>query len=107
MNSHELAQKLRDAAEDLAQRPVFEIPQYADPRISVSYYGDKEKFLAAVKALGSGKKVTSDYHVTFEHGMLHPFINRDAVCRKVQEEKWECEPLLTPEEDAELSASAS
>ena len=29
-------------------------------------------------------------------------IPRDKVCRKVQEAKWECEPLLTPEEEAAL-----
>jgi hypothetical protein len=33
-------------------------------------------------------------------------INRAAMCRKVQEEKWECEPLLSADEESEIDGAA-
>jgi len=58
-----------------------------------------------VRAIGAGKKEYSgtDLRYVAKYGAeISMTIPRDQVCRKVQEAKWECEPLLTPEEEATL-----
>lgn len=67
---------------------------------SVSFY-DKDRFVAAVKAMGNATKHydEGDYarlHVTATAFPLSVNISRDKVCRKVV--KFECEPLFTGEE---------
>lgn len=104
MKSHEYARALIEVGQFLQQQPEFET-EY-DPHLYLGWYYDKEKFLTAVRALGSGNKEYSGDDLVFEvqHGesSLRLSIPRDKVCRKVQDAIWECEPLLTPEEEQEL-----
>jgi hypothetical protein len=106
MNSHRYAQKLHEIADFLLSRPEFDTDGM--PRVSLWFFAEKEKFLTAVRALGSGKKVyergsSGDLRFIPSGNPIDTdfsvYINRSAVCRKVQEEKWECEPLLGPEEE--------
>lgn len=105
MNSHEYAKQLRVLADFLDSKPEFETKckLYA----FFSYY-EKDDFLAAVKAVGSGKKEFTDNEIQFLPVINDNFIHlrltapRSAVCRLVQEAKYECDPLLSPEEEAAL-----
>lgn len=97
--SYEYADQIRKLAEYLDSIPVFELDySYGD---SLSFYA-KTKFVAAVKAVGSGTKAYTDG----EYGKLlftpdnFPElalkIDRSAVCRKVV--KFECDPLFSDDE---------
>lgn len=105
MNSHEYAKRMKEIAEFLLARPEF--PMAHGPMIFHTYY-EKEPFVAAVKALGSGKKThtTGMYPEVQFVSTLCPEINiaipRDKVCRLVREAEYDCEPFLSPEEDAAL-----
>lgn len=103
MNSHEYAEKLKQVADFLLSRPNFEAD--SGPTLYMYFGGDKARFLRAAKAVGSVKKAYSqhDFEVRpVAHPELVIYASRDAVCRKVQEEKWECESLLSEAEQAEL-----
>jgi hypothetical protein len=108
MNSHEYANKLKELADFLLAKPEFETD--AGPRISLYYWSQKEAFLGAVKALGKGRKEWTARDLDFRPDGLPDGvklllnIQRESVCRKVQEEKWECEPLLSQAEEAEIGA---
>lgn len=103
MRSHEYAQKLHEIATFLESKPEFETG--ATPRLSFYFWFDKENFLAAVRALGSGKKVFSgsDFRYEVSAAPISAVISRDKVCRKVRDEEWECEPLLSPQEEETLT----
>lgn len=112
MSSHEYANKLKQLADFLLAKPDFDART-----VTVNeffwYWQDKQKFLDAVKALGSGRK---EYEEGLSGDVLfYPSglpsdtffavrVNRAAVCRKVQEEKWDCEPLLSQAEEAQVGA---
>jgi len=110
MTSHEFAVEIQEAADYLLSRPEFDVATRRTTLYLGWYYDEKEKFLAAVKALGPGKKkyTSSDveYHVK-QGADIQISVNRSTVCRKVQEEMWECEPLLSPEEEAQLVEGSS
>ena len=103
MTSHEYADSLVHLAAALRSRPEFTVSDHMRTQW-LSYFADKEGFLAAARALGSGRKdVDKDYFSFYPactDGCLRVYINREAVCRKVQDEKWECEPLLSEDEVA-------
>lgn len=103
MRSHEYAQKLHEIAEFLESRTEFETN--TKPRESFYFWFNKEDFLAAVKSLGSGKKVFSGSDLRYEvsGAPISVVISRDKVCRKVRDEEWECEPLLSPQEEETLT----
>lgn len=103
MTSHEYARELQKTAAILLNRPEIAFPH--GPYLYESYY-DKEQFLEAVRAMGSGaKKFTEhDFRFTPTDTCITMCISRSKVCRKVQEEKWECEPLLSEEEVSEIGA---
>ena len=106
MTSHELAEMLKREAEHLLSIPSFALSD--SPDLNLWYWSEKDKFLAAVKAFGSGKKEWDGDYFKFrpEHStMLKLWVNRTAVCRKVQEEKWECEPLLTDKEIEQIGSA--
>lgn len=108
MNSHAYANKLKELGDFLLTKPEFETPNGEDfSYVRFYYYSDKDGFLGAVKALGSGQKVANrddfDFNPDGTH-MLRLTANRSSVCRKVQEEKWECEPLLSQAEEAAIGA---
>lgn len=98
MKSHEYAAALQRTAELLLLKPEFDCD--SEPGIYLFFHADKERFIAAVRALGSGTKSFSGDDLIFQPTgtCLRFYVNRNSVCRKVQEVKWECEPLLTGEE---------
>jgi hypothetical protein len=108
MTSHEYAQKLKIAAEFFLSKPEFKIRN--SPILFSSYWSDKEAFLAAVKALGSGEKKyegeSLKFIVTITEGLTFDVeVSRSAVCRLVkpaQPAVYDCEPLLSQEEEATL-----
>jgi hypothetical protein len=110
MRSHELAAQLIATGQYLLSRPDFETPCTSHSLYLGSYWDDKERFIAAVRALGAGIKSYNGSDLQFNTKTpleIWTRINRQSVCKKVQEEKWECEPLLTPDEDAAIGGDAS
>ena len=107
MKSHAYAKAIIQAAEFILSQPEFDT-ESGTPGLCLGWYWSKESFLAVVRALGAGKKEYSDsdlrYTVDTHGANIWLTIPRDKVCRKVQEAKWECEPLLSPEEEATLEA---
>lgn|SRR5215831_11399992 len=116
MTSHEYAVKLLEVVRLLQTSAEFEMPVYTKTYVEnhgidhIRYYADKELFLKAVRAVGSGKKIAGeDDSFTFAaaDGLLRLSVNRDAVCRLVKPAvpaEYECEPLLSQAEEAEISA---
>lgn len=106
--SHEWAKKLEETAAMLRSRPNVDMD--GDPKILASFYGHKDKFLAVVRALKPGRKRVDesplDYINFYPDGtVLNLYINRDLFCHKVREAEYKCEPLLSPEEDAEMESA--
>lgn len=109
MTSHEYADHLKQAAEFLLSRPEFKTPSITPYVYLGSFWSQKDGFLAAVKACGTVVKEwdATDLKIrTGPNNMITFWIQRSLVCKKVQEEKWECEPLLSPEEEASIEAPA-
>lgn len=114
MTSHEYADRMIALAEFLKNRPEFKIP-IRDPYAHFDYFSDKQNFLDAVRAVGAGRKAFKKYGKDIEDIQFHPATpkgteivisaSRSTVCRKVQEEKWECDPLLSPEEEKLLETA--
>jgi hypothetical protein len=113
MTSHEYANKLKALAEWLLSKP--EVDAHTDHvRESFWYWSAKEPFLAAVRALKPGRKEYGEgtnadalalkfYPAGVPEGVdFYLRINRSAMCRLIQEAKYECEPLLSPEEEAQI-----
>lgn len=98
MTSHEYANRVKEIADFLLSRPEFDTG--GSPHFFLSFY-DKDKFLLAVKALGTGTKefTTGSWpEVVFKPTGAEEIkvsVPRDKVCRKVQDAVWECEPLLS------------
>ena len=104
--SHAYAKALQEAAEYLLSKPDF-MTGTSGPYIYLGTYYSKEKFLQAVHSLGNMEKEYTDTllkvkHVLPQGAQVYTEIARDKVCRLVQEAKWECEPLMTPEEEASI-----
>lgn len=60
-DSHELAQLLERRAAELRKAPAFVVPDYMVSLLdNITYYYEKETFIEAVKALGSGRKDATD-----------------------------------------------
>ena len=105
MNSHEFAMDIKEAAEYLLSRAEFETNATQAAVYLGGYYSDKKGFIDAAKALGNVEK-TYDAHdlrlSIIKGAKIWLGAPRSLVCRKVQDEKWECEPLLTSEEEESL-----
>ena len=114
MDSHAYADVLAEVAEGLRQRPAFELPNYTrEIHLRLQYFSDKDRFLRAARAIGSGTKTVNDsageYKFTAAFGPLTIVADRTAVCRIVkpaQPAEYECEPLLEQEEEAGIGADA-
>jgi hypothetical protein len=105
MKSHEYAQKLKETAEYLLSKPEFKVSYTT---IYFGHYWDKDEFLTAVRALGAGTKKYSDADLTFSPASPSPIylsINRSTVCKLVRQAEYECELLLSQEEEAEIGVS--
>lgn len=104
MKSHEYAKRLHEIAEFLESRPEFETPMGVH---LYQYSSSKAPFLAAAKALGN---VTKEYRgddlrispAAFPEMIFA--VPRSVVCRLVKPAEYDCEPLLSQEEEASLSA---
>src|ERR1700677_5237683 len=97
LNSHEYAMALKEAADFLLSKPVFETEAYK-AHIFLNMY-DKDRFLNLVRSLGSiTKKYTGEelqIEKTFPLGAkIYSTIPRNKVCRMVKAAQYECEPLL-------------
>lgn len=103
--SHDWARDLQRTAEFLLSRDAVEIGRV--PQTKGWFFGDKDVFIALVRATLPGKKKIDQYYVNFTPtgANLELTVNKDLVCRKVQDVKYECQPLLSAEEDAEMEAS--
>jgi hypothetical protein len=104
--SHTYARALQEAAEYLLSKPEFET-ETAGPYIYLGTYYDKSKFLAAARSLSPLAKEYTETQLKMSRTLprdakVHFEIARDKVCRKIQEAKWECEALLSPEEEASI-----
>lgn len=108
MKSYNFADNLEKLAAFLRSKPEFETGTekvYA----FFSYY-DKEQFLSAVKATGTGKKEFTDSQIYFYPAIngaaIHVRIEapRNTVCRLVQEAVYDCEPFLAEKDEKELGA---
>jgi hypothetical protein len=101
MTSHELALAMISTAEFLLAHPEFATPGETHSLYLGSYWDDKDSLVAMVRALGTVKKSYDGSEIQIDVDAplrIWTRINRDKVCRKIQEAKWECEPLLMPEE---------
>ena len=107
--SHELARNLRELADKLDAKPDFALPFHSDPYLHIFFpSGQKAEFLAAAKVLG-GVKSPSVYYYALRQSCgtfyLDCSIPREAVCKLVkpaQDAVYECEPLLSQAEEAEI-----
>lgn len=108
MTSHEYANRLEKLAAELKSKSDFELPDYSE-----RYYGNygietfrynnqKEGFLQAARALGSGTKDGTADELTFKHGDIRLSVDRNVVCKLVRPAEYECEPLLSEAETAEI-----
>lgn len=97
MKSHEYAKQIKATAERMLASPEVELD--TGPYLFINFY-DKERFMSAVRAFGSGDKKYSECDFRYSpHGTCMTMtIARNKVCRKIQEEKWECEPILSEQE---------
>jgi hypothetical protein len=111
MKSHEYAKKLQEIAQFLLDKPEFET--HSDPKIHLFFWSNKEEFLTAVRCVGAGRKEWGKSDLDFipaglpADAKLILNISRSSVCRKIQDEKWECEPLLSSDEEAQMGDSAA
>jgi hypothetical protein len=113
MKTRELASFLQTLADFLASAPEFDTENCASilkgykansPNLYINYY-DRDKFVAAVKALGSCTKryTDGDYpklEVTAKAFPIQLTISRDKVCKKTV--VYDCEPLFSEEEVGSL-----
>jgi hypothetical protein len=102
--SHDWARELQKTAAFLLSRPEVEIGSKI-PETRGWFFSEKEIFLNLVRVLKPGKKEMSNSYVDFHPSGAHIqlTINRDLVCRRLNPE-YECEPLLSQEEDAEMES---
>lgn len=106
MTSHEFAEKLKAQAEALLSKPVFEMQRWENGVLYISYYDDKTNFLAAAKSLGAGRKEWKEDELLFfpEIADIRLQVNRNAICRLVKPAEYDYEPLLSPDEEAQVGA---
>jgi len=108
--SRDHAKCLRELADWLDSRPEFEVP-YFDRLAWLGFaYYEKDQFLAAVKALGTGKKEFGHNEIKFV--VETPFARvsvsapRDKVCRLIRPAEYECDPFFSEKELAEIDGAA-
>ena len=110
MKTREVATLLRNFADFLDSRPEFNtesvvsaMQHYPEELGLYTHIGfwDKDKFVAAVKAIGSSTKAYTDGDyptlvVTANGFPIELSISRDKVCKKTV--TFDCEPLFSEEE---------
>ncbi|HLW51247.1 MAG TPA: hypothetical protein VKW06_00260 [Candidatus Angelobacter sp.] len=108
--SHDLARALQQTAEWLLSRPSFQIEERFDAMTWQSInFSQKDKFLAAVRAIGTGKKAFRPHEVEVKAeipgGRIYLKAPRDLVCRLIRPAEYECDPFLSPEEEKQLGGA--
>lgn len=102
--SHEIARQLLQIADRLYSRPEFEVRDELSVRFFIY---EKEKAIAALKAIGDFEKDYSDsyyFKAKVSAGSAKFTIEcpRTTVCKAVKKLKevddWECEPLFSESE---------
>ena len=107
MKSHELAQELHKQADYLLSHPEFPIPGGANKYIC---FWSKESFLLAVRALEPCTKEYKgdDLDITITNcPSIKLSIPRNKVCKLVSPAIYDCEPLLSPQEDESIGSAYS
>ena len=106
MKSHEYAKRLHEIADFLLSRPEFE----ASHRPYMYHYTtSKAQVLAAARSFGSVKKDFQNDEIRITPADFPEFVieaPRNIVCRIVkpaQPAEYDCEPLLSQAEEAELA----
>jgi hypothetical protein len=109
MNSHEYAKRQLEEANYLLNKPAFDVPNYIKAKSYLWYMFEKDHFLAAVKALGPGRKEIGDEYVEYHptDAPLYIRIERNSVCKLVKPAEYDCEPFLKPEDHVEIDAAAA
>jgi hypothetical protein len=100
----EHAEKLRKLAD------IYESSEKTIPSSGLHIFVDtKEELINAIKAIGGMfTKETGETWVTLRSERIHGLnlnIWRDSVCRKIV--TYQCEPLLSPEDEAEVMIEAT
>jgi hypothetical protein len=92
-------------AEWLLERPAFDTGGWDQARSFIMLH-TKEQITAAAKSLGTFKKKFTDtdirLDVDLEFGSISVEAPRKTVCRLVQRAVYDCDPLLSPEEEAQI-----
>jgi hypothetical protein len=108
--SHDMARNLQRAAEWLLSRPAFEVSAYWTEARLFATFDEKDRFIAAARALGSFKKEYDSYNINLvakiPGGDIHLQAPRTTVCRLVRPAQYDCDALLSPEEDQALGGAA-
>lgn len=106
--SHEYANALKDLADEILSRPDFQLG-WTNNEISLGVSADREEILAFAKNLHPLRKEYTDSEIVLRFGagavVARISGSRKSVCRLVkpaQPAEYECDPLLTPEEEAAL-----
>jgi hypothetical protein len=102
--SHDWARSLQKDAEFLLAKPEVEIGNI--PKTANWLFSQKEAFLNLVRATKPGRKNTTESYIYFypKDSNLEILVGRNLFCKRLNPE-YECEPLLSKEEDAEMEAS--
>lgn len=108
--SHDYAKNLQLMAEWLLSHDAFQLPghSYASGH-HYFHFCDKEPFLACAKSLGSFKKDFTDsaikLNVELPFGDVAVEAPRNLVCRMVRAAEYDCEPLLSPDDEKQLTSA--
>lgn len=104
--SHDWARDLQKTAAYILSKPEVDLKRNI-PETICTFYGEieKEGFLGLVRATKPGKKHIGEYYVTFRptETTLQFSVNRDVICKRINP-VYECTPLLSKEEDAEMES---
>jgi hypothetical protein len=105
MESHEWARKVIEKANEVLAAPSFNMPNYQSELDNLTYYYDKDGFVAAVRALGAGAKdATDEKYFRFKPDALPTItlqIEREQICKMVKPPVYDCgESLLEEAEKA-------
>lgn len=105
--SHDLAVALQKSADWLLSRDAFGIETFWARASLYMMFSNKEMFIAAARAIGSGKKEFDNFgNIGFRSpipgGEIHISAPRNTVCRLIRPAEYECDPFLSPEEENEL-----
>lgn len=104
MKSHDLANEMRKMADYLSSKPNFNAPSTATKYLC---FYDKQQFIEAVRALEPGKKEYRDSDLEFNVSAVPIVMSipRNRVCVLVSPAVYDCEPLLTTEEESSLPSA--